>query len=386
MTRTVTLVLVDPAGRLLGALPPYEVPTPWWQEVDAVVCGAPVEVAVLRLLSGVSDRPGIGGAVTYLAEVAAPPAVPLRPVDLELPPHPLRAPYAEPGGPAATVGWATAALDRLGRPAKEVAQRRTWNLSAIWRLDGPHGPAWLKQVPGFFRHEAAVLRRLGAVTPGLVPPLLAAGDDGRMLLDHVPGEDRYGADPAERDAIAADQHALQMRALPLTDDLVAAGVPDLRGAALARWIRAALAPHHADTVLDGLEERLAQARRCGMPDTLVHGDLHPGNVRSDGDRRVIIDWGDSFVGHPAFDILVLTIGLPADASDALVAAWCARWRADAPGCEPERAVELLRPVAALRSAAVYAAFLAGIEPSERVYHDADVPHWLSQAVTLLGRG
>ncbi|MEH0818526.1 MULTISPECIES: phosphotransferase [unclassified Micromonospora] len=381
MTRTVTLVLVDPAGRPLGALPPYDVPTPWWQEVDAVVQGAPVEVAVLRLLDGVGERPGVGGAVTYLAEVPVAPAVPLRPVDVDLAPHPLRAPYAEPGGPAATVAWATAALDDLGRPVKEVAQRRTWNLSAIWRLDGPHGPVWLKQVPGFFRHEAAVLRRLGALTPGLVPTLLAADDDGRMLLDHVPGEDRYGAEAAERDAIAADQHTLQVRALPLADDLVAAGVPDLRGAALARWIRAALAPHDADAVLDGLEARLEQARECGVPDTLVHGDLHPGNVRSDGKRRVIIDWGDSFVGHPAFDILELAVGLPLQESDALAAAWCARWRADVPDCEPERAVALLRPVAALRSAAVYAAFLAGIEPSERVYHEADVPRWLARAAT-----
>lgn len=373
-----TLVLVDPAGRPLGALPPYEVPTPWWQEVDEVVAGAPVKVSVLRLLRGESDQPGVGGAVTYLAEVAGPPALPLSPVDVDLTPHPLRAPYADPGGPAATVRWATAALDRLGRPATEVAQRRTWNLSAIWRLDGPHGPVWLKQVPGFFRHEAAVLRRLGTLTPGLVPTLLAADDDGRMLLDHVPGEDRYGAEAAERAAIAADQHTLQVRALPLADDLVAAGVPDRRGAALARWIRAALAPHHADAVLGGLEARLAQVRGCGVPDTLVHGDLHPGNVRSDGEQRVIIDWGDSFVGHPAFDILTLTSGLPSDTSDALVAAWCARWRVEVPGCEPERAVALLRPVAALRSAAVYAAFLAGIEPSERVYHEADVPRWLAR--------
>ncbi|MGK5443238.1 phosphotransferase family protein [Micromonospora sp. URMC 105] len=386
MSRTVTLVLVDPAGRPLGALPPYEVPTPWWQEVDEVVQGALVEVAVLRLLRGQSDQPGVGGAVTYLAEVAEPPAPPLRPVDADLTPHPLRAPYAEPGGPAATVAWATAALDELGRPAKEVAQRRTWNLSAIWRLDGPHGPVWLKQVPGFFRHEATVLRRLGAITPGLVPTLLAADDHGRMLLDHVPGEDRYGAEAAERDAIAADQHALQVGALPLADDLVAAGVPDLRGVALARWIRAALAQHDAEAVLSGLEARLARARECGVPDTLVHGDLHPGNVRSDGKRRVIIDWGDSFVGHPAFDILTLTSGLPPDASDALTAAWCARWRAAVSGCDPERVVELLRPVAAVRSAAVYAAFLAGIEPSERVYHEADVPRWLARAAILLGRG
>jgi hypothetical protein len=37
-------------------------------------------------------------------------------------------------------------------------------------------------------------------------------------------------------------------------------------------------------------------------------------------------------------------------------------------------------VAALRSAAVYAGFVAAIEPAERVYHEADVPERLSAAV------
>src|SRR5437762_2782055 len=40
VSRTVTLVLVDCAGALLGALPPYEVPTPWWQDASDVVVGA----------------------------------------------------------------------------------------------------------------------------------------------------------------------------------------------------------------------------------------------------------------------------------------------------------------------------------------------------------
>ncbi|MEH0933761.1 aminoglycoside phosphotransferase family protein [Micromonospora psammae] len=383
MPRTVTLVLVDPAGRLLGALPPYEVPTPWWPEAADVVAGAPVAGTVLRLLTSELPRQP-GGAVTYLAEAAGPVPVPLVPVAADLAPHPLRAPWAQPGGPAASLAWATAQLDRLDRPTTRVTQQRTWNLSAIWRLDGPGGTTWLKQVPGFFRHEAAVLRRLAAVAPGRTPTLLADDGDGRMLLDHVPGEDRYGADLAERQAIAADHHALQVRAVPAVAELVAAGVPDRRGAALAAWIRSALAPHAA-AALDGLEARLAEVARCGLPDTLVHGDLHPGNVRGDGDRRVIIDWGDSFVGHPAFDILELTLGLDSASASALVEAWSARWRGSAPGCAPERAAELLRPVAWLRLAVVYATFLAGIEPSERVYHVADVPECLERAAAELSR-
>jgi hypothetical protein len=103
-------------------------------------------------------------------------------------------------------------------------------------------------------------------------------------------------------------------------------------------------------------------------------------VRVAGERRVLVDWGDSCVGHPAFDVLRLAEGLPAGDADALVDAWVRRWRSAAPGSDPARAVALLRPVAALRAAAAYAEFVANIEPSERPFHAADVPHWLGAAV------
>ncbi|SCF34980.1 Phosphotransferase enzyme family protein [Micromonospora viridifaciens] len=385
MSRTITLVLVDDAGASLGALPPFDVPEPWWQQVEMVVDEARrrhgLDVAVLRLLAADRREPP-GGHLTYLGQVSTPPVVPLEPVAVELVPHPLRAPWAEPGGPARSLAWATAELHRLDRPVTGVAQHRTWNLSAIWRLDGPHGSAWLKQVPGFFRHEAAVLRWLATAAPGTGPALLAADDTGRILLDHVPGEDRYAAGDTERAAIAADHHTVQLRAAGDVGALVAAGVPDLRGPGLAAWIRARLAAHDRSAVADllaGLDDRLDRVRDCGLPDTLVHGDLHPGNVRGDGRRRVVIDWGDAFVGHPAFDILRLTETLDPAAAAPLLDAWAARWRAEVPGSDPERAVDLLRPVAPLRMAAGYAMFLAGIEPSEHPYHAADVPACLSRA-------
>ncbi|MEH0972200.1 aminoglycoside phosphotransferase family protein [Micromonospora sp. CPCC 205546] len=390
MSRTVTLVLVDAAGTPLGALPPFDVPSPWWQEVAPVVAEARrrygVEVAVLRLLTGDAPQP-MGGTVTYLAQVDGPPATPLVPARLDLPADPLRAPYAEPGGPARSLAWARAELRRLGRPAETAAQQRTWNLSAVWRLDGPGGTAWLKQVPPFFRHEAAVLRWLGRAAPGRTSTLLADDGDGRMLIAHVPGEDRYGAPVEERLAMAAGFHPVQPRSVPDAAELVAAGVPDLRGPALPTWIRDRLAGYDTspvESLLAGLEARLDEVRGCGLPDTLVHGDLHPGNVRAHAGRHVVIDWGDAFVGHPAFDALRLAEGLADDVAAPVLAEWCARWGADVPGCAPERAVELLRPVAALRMAAVYAMILDGIEASERVYHATDVDTYLERALAQLG--
>jgi hypothetical protein len=450
VSRTVTLVLLDAAGRTLGALPPYEVPLPWWQEVAGVVAGARdrygVDVTVLRLLRADRSVPH-GGAVTYLAQSDAAPGVPLVPVAMdpaEADPagHPLRARWAGPGGPAASLAWAAAELARLGAAqAVTAVQQRTWNLSAIWRLDAapagsvlpglrgsqahssppaglvgpglrgsqarssppaglvgpglrgsqarsspPAGPvAWLKQVPPFFAHEAAVLRWLGAALPGMAPPLLAAGEHGRLLLAHVPGDDWYEAGVADRHLIAGDMHRVQLRSLPEVNALVSAGVPDRRGERLIRQMQGVAARHGAGVpgladLVATLPARLAEVAACGVPDALVHGDLHPGNVRIDGGVRVLGDWGDCSVGHPAFDVLRLAEGLPPADGAALVDAWVSRWRADLPGTDPARAVELLRPVAELRAAAVYADFVANIEPSERPFHAGDVPMYLKRAV------
>jgi hypothetical protein len=392
--RTVRIVLVDEAGTLLGALPPFDLTEPWWQQVSEVVAGASerfgVTVAVLRLLGAERPEPP-GGAVTFLAEVAGAPPPGLAPVDgFDLSPHPLRAPYAKPGGPARSVAWATAVLVGAGWSGVTATQIRTWNLSAIWRFDEPgtRRRAWLKQVPPFFRHEAAVVRWLGEAVPGVAPRLAAAGDEGRILLDDVPGEDGWNASPAEREAIAAVHHRIQVASLGAVDGLVAAGVPDRRGPLLGRWIRDRLTAWRlaADEevpdlgpLLADMDARIAAVAACGLPHSLVHGDLHPGNVRLGGGPPVVFDWGDSTVGSPTGDILRLTDRLDRAAEAALVESWAARWRRDAPGSEPERAVRLWRPVAELHLAAVYAAFLAGIEPSEHPYHAGDVAPCLRRA-------
>ncbi|GGQ54346.1 phosphotransferase family protein [Couchioplanes azureus] len=385
MGRTVTLVLVDAAGDVLGALPPFDVALPWWQEIADVVEEARVRhgvtVTVLRLLAAGAAGPP-GGPVTYLAQVGEPVRVPLRPYDAGTGQSPRRAPWAVPGGPAASLRWA---LGRLGRDDVVAAQQRTWNLSSIWRLDAGGVPvAWLKQVPAFFAHEAPLLRLVAQAAPGLVPAVLAAGDPGRVLLAHVPGEDRYGADAAFCAEVARDFHPVQVHFASRVCDLLAAGVPDRRldqdrlARVAAPWRDAV---EGLDELMEELPARLAAIDACGLPDTLVHGDLHPGNVReSAAGRRVILDWGDAAVANPAYDILRLTEELPEREATALIGEWAGWWRQVVPDCDPETAAALTRPVAALRAAAVYQDFLDQIEESERPYHEADVPERLTAAV------
>ncbi len=391
--RVVTLVLVDPSRTLVGVLPPYAAELPWWQEAGDVVRLARelhgAEVVVLRLLRAeLAASPG--GAVTYLAEVDAATAarldgalaaVPADIRDQALGLDPRRAAYAEVGGPAESLRWAAEQLGGLA----VTEQQRTWNLSSLWRLTAVDGRvAWLKQVPEFFAHESTVLRWLGERLPQLAPPLLAVGRHGRQLLAEVPGDDLYDADVATRIQILHRAHEVQLASLHDLDTLVAEGLPERRGPAMAAWIRAVLASHVGDhparALLERLDTLIAEVESCGFPDTLVHGDAHGGNVRSDGERLVFLDWGDSFAGHPAFDAITLTRACDPTTQATVLAAWCDLWRRSAPGCDPERALALLHPIASLRSAAVYAEFCHLIESSEVPYHRDDVPAWLDRAV------
>jgi hypothetical protein len=384
-------VLVTGDGSMVGALSPFEVDTPWWQDAEAVVRGARehlgVDVTILRMLAAERTGPP-GGAVTYLAEVAAP--VPAQPWPGVIDDHALRLPWADPGGPERDLRWAASELAARGlRPTGRAHQVRSWNLSSIWRLPVVGQTVWLKAVPPFFGHEGRMLERLQG---GPVPPLLAH-DGGRVLMAEIPGDDLYTASGPRLLDMVSLLVDLQRRWMDRTDELLALGLPDWRAAALTAAIGAVvertaaeLAPDDRaalDRFVADLFERFAAAARCGLPDTLVHGDFHPGNFRGGESSLVLLDWGDCGVGHPLLDAAAFLDRIPAGDVPAVRAHWDRAWRAIVPGSEPERALELLAPVAAARQAVIYRVFLDGIEPSEHPYHRADPADWLRRVATLL---
>src|SRR6185436_15694184 len=103
----------------------------------------------------------------------------------------------------------------------------------------------------------------------------------------------------------------------------------------------------------GLPERFDAIDRCGLPDTLVHGDFHPGNFRGDGRALTLLDWGDSGVGHPLLDQPAFLDAIPDGCAGAVRAHWVQQWRAASPGSDSARASILLAPVAAARQAVIY---------------------------------
>src|SRR6185295_6767078 len=389
--RTAGLVLVTPDGAVVGSLPAVPVATPWWQEVEPVVHAVHerhgIDVTILRLLDTEFDRPH-GGRVTYLAEVARP--VPADAWRGTLEDHPLRHAFARPGGPAADLAWAEAVLAERGlRPSGPPVQVRSWNLSSLWRLPVVGQTVWLKVVPPFFAHEGSVLARLA----GERVPTLLGHDRGRMLLAEIVGGDLYDADPPQLLQMVELLVGLQRSWSGRTAELLALGLPDWRAPALGASIASAI-ERTADELsaddrailmafLRGLPARFAGVAACGLPDTLVHGDFHPGNFRGDGRALTLLDWGDSGVGHPLLDQPAFLDPIPDTAVAAVRAHWSQQWRDAVPGSDPARASVLLAPIAAARQAVIYRRFLDNIEPAEQRYHRADPAKWLNRAAALV---
>jgi hypothetical protein len=396
----VTLVLCTAEGELLGAADPFEVQNEWCRDVEQVVAGARdflgVRVRVLRVLRMPGDAAVPGGRpVAYLAEVDTPPAhLPLHAwPDNPLLPHPKRLSYAQPGGHQLDIDWAAAML-----AARDVAQTaaptqvRTWNLSSIWRLTTSTGPVWLKVTPPFCASEAAVMPLLD---PLAVPTVLGATAN-RVLLADVPGEDQYDARGDELRLMVRLLIDLQASWIARVPELEALGVLDKRaGPTLPRIYsvvdrnRDQLDDHTRralDVLVEGLPRRFAALDACGIPDTLVHGDFHPGNVRGDAGDYRILDWGDCGIGNPMLDLRPsLEYFSPHDQLGAM-SMWQTEWSRQVPGCDARRAVDLVRPLGPLYGAVVYQKFLDNIETTERPYHEGDPVHALRRAVSMAAVG
>ncbi len=370
MGRTVT-ALVTYQSACVGAVGPFHVDIPWWAEVAPVVAhleeALGVPVVVLRLLTVEGSDGARDGHVTYHVAALRRPTN-LTACDFTEGDHPLRMPWARMAGIQELLTWASQHVDLTGPPL----QRKTWNLAGLFRLPTGDGPVWLKAIPPFALAEPLAISAVAEVDPALVPTVIASAP-GRMLLADVPGTDCWDASAETvADVIRRLTHAQAHIGKPPV------GIPDRRLETLAAAVHELLdGPVGTELTAEDLHAARSLRWRwemlddCGLPDTVVHGDFHPGNWRRSERPPVVLDFADAHLGNPVLDGLRAIDYLPQSRRRTAATAWITAWKAAAPRSQPAEALRIGEPLAHLAYAVRYQEFLDNIEPSERVYHLGD---------------
>lgn len=246
-------------------------------------------------------------------------------------------------------GWIRAQLGRHGITVTadpRLTRDRPWSTQIVTETD--EGRAYFKAGCPSMAFEPALHRTLAEIEPHEVDEPLGTDDARGWLLTRG-----RGATLAEtRTSTTQDWVAviklcaqLQTRLVGHRDRLLATGLPDQTpGTVLARFDRlvttfAGLPATHPTALTaderDALREsrpRIAAAvaavEESGLPSTLQHGDLHPGNVIAvDGGLR-IFDFGDAMWACPV-EVLRVPVAVIADQGgvgwEQVVAAYVDGW-------------------------------------------------------------
>ncbi len=219
--------------------------------------------------------------------------------------------------------WIREQLARLGAAsAGAVDQHHVRPWSTVMRVPTDRGDMYFKANTPELQHEAALVTILAARRPDCVPPLLAVDIERGWMLMADAGTRLREFVERERDLtcwleILPLYAGLQIDLADQVDELVAAGVPDLRLSTL---------PMQYEQLLDSLAELPSDDRRrlegnvsrvhelCdelagyGLPETIQHDDFHDAQVFVRDGRYLLLDWGDACVSHPFFTLSVTLEG------------------------------------------------------------------------------
>jgi len=291
-------------------------------------------------------------------------------------------------------GWfdqASTWIDEVLPGVAEVRQFATWCVSCILRVTSPRGRSWYKAVPAHWARETTATVLLADLLPGMTPQVLALdAERGWMLLEDLDGVPADTLPIAERVAALEAMGEVHRAAAHLTDALLAGGCLDRRPAVLSNQI-AALAEDQTVPLPDGLNERLrgAVARlqelceemaTAPIQPTLVHGDLHAGNLMRLADRFVVFDWSDACVADPFVDVLMFLTRLPDDTE--LRATCRERYLAAWPLTPAEAAsyVDVAEPLAAMHHAVTYRDIYDAFGPDDWWLFEGVLPRWIEHAL------
>jgi hypothetical protein len=301
-----------------------------------------------------------------------------------------RPPWARPGWLAEATRWMQERVVALGiratGPAEVVEQ---WPLSSVLKLETDDGRVYLKGVFSIFRQEPELTAALAKRHPTLVPEVLAVdGHRGLLLMRELRGTPVGELDLERWNEALGVAATIQRDWACREEEPFALGAHDRTLAALESEIGAVFdAAGLPRTHVPELESRCTELARGPMPQTLVHGDLHPGNVMVDGvESPRIFDWSDACVSHPLFDLVTF---LPwckdAAAREAMLDTYLDTWSEYGSREELRATYYLAEPIAYVHHAISYRRITAALEPDDRWWFAEEPTRGLAVATELIDK-
>jgi hypothetical protein len=377
-------LLVLPSG-----LPRVSVPDDFWfHDVDAPVRALREQLGIEAfVLSCLDNRPG---ETSYLMVSSGPipadaqwvpsfdhPLVELARAHLGRPADsPVTPAWTRPGWYAEALPWIDEQLATAGTPRTGVPdQVRSWGLSNVLRCPTAKGDVYFKALahsstirparpeasPLLFAHEPLLLQRLSEARPGEVPALIAIDEQRAWML--LPDLGRMLAQEPDLSVWtdALRRHArLQRGFADHQEQLFSFSCVDRRLAVLEGELDRLLGPNPATDRLEPRERRklprrakqlreaITELAAIGVPETLLHGDLHPRNLAVRDGQVLAFDWTDAAVAHPFLDLVTFVEQRSPLSTDPRVTdAYLAEWEAYATPAELRRALALAQELGAL---------------------------------------
>jgi hypothetical protein len=314
----------------------------------------------------------------------------------------LRAPWCRVGWLDAAVDWIDSQLAARGTPlVGAVEQVKNWGISCILRANTAAGAIYFKVAAALplFVHEPLVMAALARRYPDHIPMPLSLDAERRwMLLADFGQPVAHDTPPATRQDLLRSFGAIQRDCAAAVDDLLALGCHDRRLERLAAQAAALAVDEEAlngltdaeraqfRAALPRLQEMCAALGACGVPQTLVHGDLHLNNVAISAGRYQFFDWTDACVSHPFFDLIRAfdeqDHAVQAQLRDGYLGVWS--------GCAPfERLLEawtLAQPLSDLHQAISYQHILVGLEAAAQLDFRDMVPYYVRKVLRAIGLG
>lgn len=303
-----------------------------------------------------------------------------------------RPPWMRPGWYAEAASWIEAQLVERGQAlTKPIELVRSWSLSCVLKATTAVGVYYFKTVADLplFVNETVMVNTLSRLYPRHVPRPFVS-DEGRdwMLLPELKEMVGWQAELTRRQSFLADFGRLQITAAADVDTLLVAGCLDRRLARLPGWNEMLLTNEMVLTTVDENERAqltalipqlqllCAKLADYGLPETLVHGDLHGDNVAVVAGGFVYFDWTDVCISHPFFDMLNIFLEEDTAVRSQLRDAYLAQWTDFAPMDRLLEAWSVAQVLGAAHHAISYWQILAHIEPRDQYQLDWALPSWL----------